>query len=124
MKASSINYVLRRYRRGGAFKQKDTARLLDVRDELVSRLETGERRPTLRIAIAYEVLTGLPISELFSSLYDEYEEETVARATSMLVDIATSTSASAKSKRMSLEQCQRRAIRRPNQRTYEGERHL
>jgi transcriptional regulator with XRE-family HTH domain len=121
MKTSSINYVLKRYRRSGGFKQKDTARLLHASSTLVSRLETGKRAPSLRVAIAYEVLTGMPISKLFSAVYESYEEETIARVTSMLATISNHTSEPAKAKIKSLERCQERAIIKLKQHMHAGE---
>jgi hypothetical protein len=46
----------------------------------VSRDESFSREPALRAALAYEVIYGKPVRELFAGLYEEIELEVAERA--------------------------------------------
>lgn len=81
----------------------------------VSKLENGARVPGLSLAISIEVLTGVPLHELFPDLYEVIEEETLARVTQMLMLSEHHASASAESKRKHLRACQDRVITRHKQ---------
>ena len=46
----------------------------------VSRDESFDREPGLRAALAYEVIYGKPVRELFAGLYEEMEQDVAKRA--------------------------------------------
>jgi transcriptional regulator with XRE-family HTH domain len=46
----------------------------------VSRYENFERLPGLETALAYEVIFGRPVSEIFGGLYHRAEQEVARRA--------------------------------------------
>lgn len=106
----------RTWRRSAAFKQKEIARLLGLRSSTqVSRIERGERVPGLSLAIAIEVLTGLPLEEIIKPHYDAVEEETLARVTHMALQIEESTNHVTMVKVRHLASCQERVITRHRQ---------
>ena len=77
------NY-LRRERRSWALRQKDLAALLGVKSTThVSRLERSKSLPSIRTAIALEVILGLPPERFLPGLYDLVEEDVMARAAKM-----------------------------------------
>lgn len=46
----------------------------------VCRDEKFAREPSLRMALAYEVIYGRPVRELFAGLYEQIKQEVAARA--------------------------------------------
>jgi len=46
----------------------------------VSRDESFDREPGLRAALAYEVIYGKPVRELFAGLYEQVEQDVAKRA--------------------------------------------
>ena len=80
MSHSLPNY-LRGYRRRAGLSQTEVAYLVGCKDgSKVCRHERGTREPSLRIAIAYEVISGQPIRELFRGVYEEVERSATRRA--------------------------------------------
>jgi hypothetical protein len=81
--ASLPNY-LRTNRKRLALSQEKVAFLLggtgDNKGSKVSRDESFGRQPGLRAALAYEVLYGKPVRELFAGLYEEVEQDMARRA--------------------------------------------
>jgi transcriptional regulator with XRE-family HTH domain len=81
--ASLPNY-LRPHRKRLALSQEEVAFLVGVNGEnkaiKASRDENGVREPTLRTALAYELIYGKPVRELFSGLYGQVEQEVKERA--------------------------------------------
>ena len=103
----------RKWRRTAAFKQKEVARLLGLQSiAQVSRIEQGARVPGLSLAIALEVLTGLPLHDILAPLYEQVEEETLARVTAMLMEMEDSSHPSSMAKCKHLRGCQDRVITR------------
>ncbi len=108
--------MFRKWRRTAAFKQKDITYLLGIKNRAhVSKLENGSRNPGLALAISLEVLTGHPLCDLFSELYETIEEETLARVTAMLEAMEGHESGRAAAKRKHLKACQDRVITRHKQ---------
>lgn len=72
MKPRKLPNYLKSSRRRAALTQGDVAELLSLRnDATVSRYERRGRLPSLEIALAYEVLHGIPVAELFpGALHD------------------------------------------------------
>ena len=113
MKPSSSFSPFRKWRRTAAFKQKEVARLLGLSGSTqVSRIEKGCRLPGLALAIALEVLTGMQLHELVPHLYADIEEETLARVTSLLLEIEGSAHMASIAKCKQLRGCQDRVITR------------
>ena len=74
------NYLLSNRKRL-ALSQDDVAYLLGTRSGAkVCRDERFVREPSLKTALAYEAIFQKPVRELFSGLYQEVEQEVVARA--------------------------------------------
>jgi transcriptional regulator with XRE-family HTH domain len=109
---------LRLWRRTGGFKQKEIAKLLgcDSRS-LVCRLESGSRLPGFETAVALEVLTGKPLSELFPQAYQEAKEDTLQRVSEQLKQFEGSTRVSSICKRSQLMRVLARTTINPNDST-------
>lgn len=79
-KETPLNYV-RTLRRRWALTQEEVAALLGFEDRsCVSRIERGERVPSLERALALEVLFGVAPNAMFPLMYAEVEEETIRQA--------------------------------------------
>ena len=62
------NY-LRTHRLKTGFTQRDLARVLgSVNHDTISRYERGELLPSLVVALSYEILYRVPVSEIFAGL--------------------------------------------------------
>lgn len=107
---------LRPWRRGFALKQKEVASLLGISSTThVSRLERGERVPSLELAIAFEVLTGEPVCFLFPDAYDKFESRTVVRVRKFLKRIAAvETTSASRKKELLADILARASARNPN----------
>ena len=69
------NY-LRAHRKKVGLTQRELGRVLDCLDEgTISKHETFRITPPLEIAIRYEIVFRVPISEIFAGLRDEVEKE-------------------------------------------------
>jgi DNA-binding XRE family transcriptional regulator len=69
------NY-LRTHRRKTGLSQRDLGRVLGYQDEgPVSRHERFQVLPPLRIALGYEIVFHIPISEIFAGLRDAIEQD-------------------------------------------------
>lgn len=76
----SHNY-LRRYRKRGALTQEEIAFLLGARcGTKVSRYERSARPPSLRTALAYQAIFGVPVHELFPGEFQEVVTAVQGRA--------------------------------------------
>jgi len=70
-----------RHRKGHGLTQHEMAFLLGSKDgSAVSHVERGAREPSLRSALACEVMFGVPARELFPGIYEEVETEVKTRA--------------------------------------------
>ena len=74
------NYVLTHRKKAG-LSQRELARLIGFADESVCRHERSESLPPLPTALSYEVIFGVPISELFPGLRLSVEEAVEKRIT-------------------------------------------
>jgi transcriptional regulator with XRE-family HTH domain len=81
--ASLTNYLLTNRKRL-ALSQEEVAFLLGANGEgkgiKVSRNENSSRIPSLQTALAYEVIYGMPVRELFAGMYEQVEQEVAERA--------------------------------------------
>jgi transcriptional regulator with XRE-family HTH domain len=79
--ASKLPHYLRTYRRRIGLSQDDVAFLLGGRTgTTVSRHERLGRVPSLRTLLAYEVILGAPLRDLFAGAHREVENRTRERA--------------------------------------------
>ena len=81
--ASLPNYLLTNRKRIG-MSQDEVAFLLGVKGlekgSKVSKEENYKREPTFRDALAYELIYGKPLRELFAGMYEEVEQDVARRA--------------------------------------------
>jgi len=93
------NY-LRAYRKADGLSQEEVAFLLGTRcGTKVSRYELFRRKPTLETVFAYQVIFGVPASELFAGVFRKVERETLKRARRL-------------AERLSRDQSGKRAVRK------------
>jgi transcriptional regulator with XRE-family HTH domain len=79
--AKRLHNYLRTYRKRAAFSQDEVAFLLGGRHgSKVARYERNTRQPGLETALAYEVLLGTPVRELFAGRFEKVEATTLRRA--------------------------------------------
>ena len=81
--ASLSNYLLT-HRKRLSLSQEEAGFLLGMKGMnkgvKVCRDEALTREPSLQTALAYEVIYGKPVRELFAGLYEQIEQEVVGRA--------------------------------------------
>jgi hypothetical protein len=81
---ASLQNYLRTNRKRWTLSQEEVAFMLCVngmdKGIKVSRDENLAREPSLRTALAYEVIYGKPVRELFAGLYEQVEQEVAKRA--------------------------------------------
>jgi transcriptional regulator with XRE-family HTH domain len=71
---------LRTHRRLWGLSQRELAFLLGFESgSQVSKLEKSKRTPKVRVAIACQVIFGIPPATLFPNLYDKVEKDTMTR---------------------------------------------
>ncbi len=74
-------HYLRRYRLRAALTQKEMVHLLGRQSPAtVCQYEARKREPDLRTALAYQVVFGVPVEELFPGIHREVEQEVLSRA--------------------------------------------
>lgn len=81
---ASLSNYLRTNRKKSALSQEEVAFLLggigESKGSNISRYESCRREPTLAAALAYEVICGKPVRELFAGLYEQVEQDVAKRA--------------------------------------------
>jgi transcriptional regulator with XRE-family HTH domain len=81
---ASLSNYLRTNRKKSALSQEEVAFLLggigESKGSKISRYESCSREPTLSAALAYEVIYGKPVRELFAGLYQQVEQNVAERA--------------------------------------------
>ena len=81
---ASLSNYLRTNRKRLALSQEEVAFLLGVngmdKGIKVSRDENRAREPSLATALAYEVIYGKPVRELFAGVYEHVERKVAERA--------------------------------------------
>lgn|GEM_PF-506283 len=76
------------YRKQAAFSQADIAFLLGVESAAeMSRHEKGRRLPSLDTVLAYEVILGAPVGELFAGKRERLEQNIARRAKRLAKEI-------------------------------------
>jgi transcriptional regulator with XRE-family HTH domain len=75
-----LNY-LSLHRKRWALSQRELAGLLGhASRSVVSRLELGGGRPSLRFALACQTIFGLGVAELFPDLFEQHQDDVMRRA--------------------------------------------
>src|SRR5690349_2829381 len=83
-----LDNYLRTYRRRLRFSQDEVAFLLGTKSGTkVSRYEQGMREPTLETALAYEIVFGTPLKELFAGKVERIERTVAGRARDLLREL-------------------------------------
>ena len=81
---ASLSNYLRPNRKRLSLSQEEVAFMLggtgENKGSKVSRDESFNREPGLRAALAYEVIHGKPVRELFAGLYEQVEQDVAQRA--------------------------------------------
>lgn len=81
MARRKLQNYLRTYRKRFGLTQKEVAYLLGcTKAAKVSRYECFARLPSLKTALAYEAVFGVPVAELFAGIYQDIERATSRRA--------------------------------------------
>ena len=76
------NYI-RVHRRRTGLSQRELSEVLGFREESVARHEQFDAAPDLLIALGYEIIFRVPMSELFAGLRDEVAVEVETRLTAL-----------------------------------------
>ncbi len=111
--SSRVYCCLRTERRLWGLNQQELATLLGCGSAThVSRLEHGERAPTLAVALSVELLFGRAPKDMFCPDYEKTEERLMRRVYAMHKRLAQSGNEADRRKRELLEACLRRAVNR------------
>jgi len=71
MKTHKLENYLRSHRRRAGLTQREVAFLIGCRDGAqISRYEKRRRLPPLETALAWEIIFGIPVSELFAGMHE------------------------------------------------------
>jgi transcriptional regulator with XRE-family HTH domain len=82
-----LKHYLRTYRKRSGLTQADVAKLLGSKSSSrVCRYERFQQEPTLRTALAYQILFRTPIRELFAGAYAEVKTDVGKRAQNLAQD--------------------------------------
>lgn len=115
MKSKLTCYVRPNRRRWG-LSQEQLAMLLGAKTgAAISRIEHGERRPTLTVALGCQVLFGVSPPELFPGAFSEIEENVISRAYELYEKVQGSASNANRLKLDLFEQAFARATERLKQ---------
>lgn len=80
MRDKPLDNYLRTERKHARRSQDDIAFLLGAANGAqVSRYERGRRLPSLKTALAYEAILGIPVRELFLGIFQKVDLEVKAR---------------------------------------------
>jgi DNA-binding XRE family transcriptional regulator len=107
---------VRTHRRRWALTQDELAALIGIESRTgISRIEQGERLPSLEYALALEVLFGIAPRTMFPQFYLEVEETVMRRALNLYEGLTQRTSPRQKRKSELLENALTRATRSGDQ---------
>ena len=111
-----LKTYLRPYRRRWGLTEPELAFLLGLKSEsVISRVERGGRPPTLKIALACQVVFGTPPEELFPGLFEATEQIVRNRAGKLRQKLQGDARSSTATKLELLDDVIARAIRRGRQ---------
>ena len=115
MKKKKFPSYLRSNRRRWGLTQTELAKLLGAKTGgAISRIERGERLPTLTVALGCEVLFGLGPAHLLPGIFGKIEEEIITRAYDCYENLQGTSSTSNRVKLDFFEQAFSRAKARLN----------
>lgn len=89
--ARKLPNYLRSYRRCACLSQGEVALLLGCDPSEVAHYERSSRRPQLESTLAYELIFGAPVQDLFAGVRDKVEEATRKRAQLLLKKLSAKT---------------------------------
>jgi transcriptional regulator with XRE-family HTH domain len=90
MAARKLPNYLRTHRRRVGYSQEDLACLLGGKEgNKISRYERRECLPSLKTALAYEAIFGVPVQELFAGVYEEVEKNVHIQAEALAFKLYT-----------------------------------
>lgn len=75
------------YRQKHALSANDLGRLCDISNSFISRIEMGQRLPSLGVAFALELVFGVRASELFPGLHAATANRVAANAAAMSIEV-------------------------------------
>ena len=88
--AKDTSHYIRRYRLRSGLTQGEMSELLGNRSGgTVYNYEAFLREPDLRAALAYRVITGVPVEELFGGIYQDVRQQVTKRAHQRLEQLGT-----------------------------------
>ena len=106
---------LRTQRRSWGLTQRELAGLLGGRSPThIARIEAGKRPPSIEIALACQVIFGIPPEIMFPHVYTEIEERTMQSIYRFREGQLQISTPSVARKRELLELAMKRAVTRPN----------
>src|ERR1022692_691601 len=106
---------LRTYRRSWGLTQRELAGLLGGRSPThIARIEAGKRTPSIEIALACQIIFGVPPEIMFPRLYTEIEEREMQGIYRFHEGLLQTTNHSEVRKRDLLEDAMKRAISTAN----------
>lgn len=112
----TFHCYLRPYRRRWGFTQVELAHLLGCKSgTVISRLEKGERRPSLKIALACYIIFDTPPHELFPGTFTRIEKCILKRTWDLYERVQGDASATTRSKLDALQEAIERAKGRSGQ---------
>ncbi len=80
---------LRKYRKSAHVSQRELALLVGLRTQgVMSEIESGRKRPGVRVALGCAIVFDAPLRDLFPGLYAEIEREVFARANRLHGELA------------------------------------
>ena len=106
---------LRTHRRVWGLTQQELAALMGFQSAThVSRIENGKRVPTVKSALACQVIFGIPPAAMFPHAYDMVEEKVIRDVYRLHLALSDTTTPSGLRKRELLSLALERAISSPN----------
>jgi DNA-binding XRE family transcriptional regulator len=89
MKYVPLKTYLRTHRRGRGLSQDDVAYLLGTTSGTsISRHEKAERLPKLETALAYEIVLGVPIRDIYAGTFRALEKGILKRAAKLATRVS------------------------------------
>ena len=121
MKKAKRNHVcyLRTHRRVWGLTQREMATLTGFKSTThVSRIENGKRAPTVEVALACQVIFGMPPSAMFPHVYTLVEEKVMRNIYRLHLALKNTTNLTELRKRELFSLALKRAVGKPK--TLEG----
>lgn len=100
---STFNYVRTCRQRHGLTAQELSVLLGQRSSTAISKIESGDRVPTLEIAMALQVIFGLPPKSVFPEYYEYVEDRAMRRARDVYEELEGATDSRSAAKRELLE---------------------